>query len=187
MLGKPLPREGEDFIRKNAMKFQQIIKKDEAQPLRFFAVKVDYFSNLIDSILKELWQYSQYRSIPQELGKVKFVEDYFIDPSCQLLLFKDWVVAPNDPTIQFSILQNCHSSPLAGYPGREKTLKCFKNDFHSSRITIFHPVESSQKLLIKRSLDYSSLLQFQIFLGFVSQWTLSLNFLCPILLTQFWL
>ncbi|MBW0470426.1 hypothetical protein O181_010141 [Austropuccinia psidii MF-1] len=32
---------GEDFIRKNPMNFQQLIKQDEAQPSRFFAVKVD--------------------------------------------------------------------------------------------------------------------------------------------------
>ncbi|MBW0545608.1 hypothetical protein O181_085323, partial [Austropuccinia psidii MF-1] len=52
---------GEDFISKNPMNFQQLIKKDE--------FKVDSFSNLIDSIQKALWQDSQYRSILQELGK----------------------------------------------------------------------------------------------------------------------
>ncbi|MBW0523737.1 hypothetical protein O181_063452 [Austropuccinia psidii MF-1] len=144
MLGKHLPREGDDFIRKNPMKSQKIIKKYEAQPLRFFAVKVDYFSNLIDSIQKELLQDSQHRSILQELGKIKSVEDYFIDPFSQLLLFKDWVVVANDPTIQFRIIQNCNNYPLAGYPCQEKTLKRFKKDFHSSRRTMFHPVNSAQ-------------------------------------------
>ncbi|MBW0574260.1 hypothetical protein O181_113975 [Austropuccinia psidii MF-1] len=41
---------GEDFISKNPMNFQQLIKKDEIQPSRYFAVKVESFSNLIDSI-----------------------------------------------------------------------------------------------------------------------------------------
>ncbi|MBW0580227.1 hypothetical protein O181_119942, partial [Austropuccinia psidii MF-1] len=60
---------GEDFISKNPMNFQQLIKQDEVQPSTYFAVKVESFSNLIDSIQKKLWQDSQYRSIPQELGK----------------------------------------------------------------------------------------------------------------------
>ncbi|MBW0572094.1 hypothetical protein O181_111809, partial [Austropuccinia psidii MF-1] len=36
----------------------------------------------------------------------------------------------NDPTIQLSILQKRHDSPLAGHPGQEKTLKLVKWDFH---------------------------------------------------------
>ncbi|MBW0573136.1 hypothetical protein O181_112851 [Austropuccinia psidii MF-1] len=63
------PERGEDFISKNPMNFQQLIKQDESQPSRYFAVKVESFSNLIDSIQKALWQDSQYRKILQELGK----------------------------------------------------------------------------------------------------------------------
>ncbi|MBW0511352.1 hypothetical protein O181_051067 [Austropuccinia psidii MF-1] len=98
------------------MSFQQIIKQDEVQPSRYFAVKVESFSNLIDSIQKALWKDSQYRGILQELGK-------------------DWLVVPNDPTIQLSILQKGHYSPLAGYPGQEKTLKLVKRDSHWSGMT----------------------------------------------------
>ncbi|MBW0471169.1 hypothetical protein O181_010884 [Austropuccinia psidii MF-1] len=47
---------GEDFISKNSMNFQQLIKQYEVQPSRLFAVKVNCFSNLIDSIQKKLWQ-----------------------------------------------------------------------------------------------------------------------------------
>ncbi|MBW0561067.1 hypothetical protein O181_100782, partial [Austropuccinia psidii MF-1] len=50
------PERGEDFISKNPMNFQQIIKQDEVQPSKYFAVKVEYFSTLIDSIQKKLWQ-----------------------------------------------------------------------------------------------------------------------------------
>ncbi|MBW0570599.1 hypothetical protein O181_110314 [Austropuccinia psidii MF-1] len=42
------PERGEDFISNNPMKFQQLIKQDEVQPSRYFAVKMDSFSNLID-------------------------------------------------------------------------------------------------------------------------------------------
>ncbi|MBW0563206.1 hypothetical protein O181_102921, partial [Austropuccinia psidii MF-1] len=126
-----------DFITKNPINFQQIFKQDEVQPLRYFAVKVESFSNLIESIQKNLWQDSQYRSILQELGKGKSAQDYSLDSSSQLLLFKDWVVVPNDPTIQLRILQKHHNSPLAGHPGQEKSLKPVKQDFHWSGRTQF--------------------------------------------------
>ncbi|MBW0585091.1 hypothetical protein O181_124806, partial [Austropuccinia psidii MF-1] len=128
---------GEDFISKNPMNLQQIIKEDEVQPSKFFAFKVEYFSNLIDSIQKKLWQDPQYRSILEDLGKGKSVQDHSLDYSSKLLLFKDWVVVPNDSTIQLSILHKHHDSPLAGHPGQEKTLKLVKRDFHWSGMTQF--------------------------------------------------
>ncbi|MBW0487865.1 hypothetical protein O181_027580 [Austropuccinia psidii MF-1] len=111
---------GEYFISTNPMNFQQLIKQDEVKPSRFFAVKKEFFSNFIEYIQKKLWQDSQYRIILKELGKVKYVQDYSLDSSCQLLLFKDQVVVPNYPTMQLSILQKRHDSPLAGLPGQEK-------------------------------------------------------------------
>ncbi|MBW0501901.1 hypothetical protein O181_041616 [Austropuccinia psidii MF-1] len=114
-----------------------LIKQDEVQRSRYFTVKVESFSNLIDSIQKALWQYSQYRSIRQELGQGKSIQDYSLDSYSQPLLFKDWVVVPNDPTIQLSILQKRHDSHLAGHPGQEKTLKLVKWDFHWSGKTQF--------------------------------------------------
>ncbi|MBW0537466.1 hypothetical protein O181_077181 [Austropuccinia psidii MF-1] len=131
------PERGEDLISKNTMNYQKIIKQDEIQASKFFAVMVEVFSNFIESIQKALWQNSQYSSILQDLGKGKSVQDYSLDSSSQLLLFKDWVVVPNDPTIQHSILQKSHDSPLAGNPGQEKTLKIVKQDFHLSRMTKF--------------------------------------------------
>ncbi|MBW0527424.1 hypothetical protein O181_067139 [Austropuccinia psidii MF-1] len=119
------------------MNFQQLINQDEVQPSRYFAVKVASFLNLIESIQKNLWQDSQYRSILQELCKGKSVQDDSLDSSSQLLPFKDQVVVPNDPTIQPRILQKCHDSPLAGHPGQERTLKLFKQDFHWSGMTQF--------------------------------------------------
>ncbi|MBW0552225.1 hypothetical protein O181_091940, partial [Austropuccinia psidii MF-1] len=128
---------GEDLISKNPMSFQQLIKQDEVQPSRYFAVKVESFSNLIDSIQKALWQDSQYRSILQELGKGKSIQDYSLYSSSQHLLFKVWVVVPNDPTIKLSIPKKNHDSPLAGHPGQEKTFKLVKQDFHGSGMTQF--------------------------------------------------
>ncbi|MBW0503853.1 hypothetical protein O181_043568 [Austropuccinia psidii MF-1] len=131
------PQRGEDFISKNPTSFQQLIKQNEDQPSRFFAVKVEVFSNFIESIQKALWKESQYRITLQDLGKCKSVQDYSFDSSSQLLLFKDWVVVPNDPTIQLSILKNCHDSPIANHPGQEKTLKLGKWDFHWFRMIQF--------------------------------------------------
>ncbi|MBW0493727.1 hypothetical protein O181_033442 [Austropuccinia psidii MF-1] len=69
------PERGEDFISKNLMNYQRIIKQDEIEASKFFAVKVEAFSNLIESIQKALWKDSQYRSILQDLGKGKSVQD----------------------------------------------------------------------------------------------------------------
>ncbi|MBW0502863.1 hypothetical protein O181_042578 [Austropuccinia psidii MF-1] len=129
------PERGEDFISKNPMNFQQLINQDKVQPSIYFAVKVESFSNLIYSIQKALSQHSQYRSILRELGKGKSNQDYSLDSSSQLLLFKDRVVVPNVTTIQLSLLQKRHDSPLAGHPGPEKTLKLVKGDFHCSGMT----------------------------------------------------
>ncbi|MBW0585853.1 hypothetical protein O181_125568, partial [Austropuccinia psidii MF-1] len=122
---------------KNPMNFQQIIKQDEVQPSKYFAVKVESFSNLIDSIQKKLWNDPHYRSILEDLGKGKSVQDYSLNSSSQLLLFKDRVVVPNDSTIQLGSLQKHHDSPLAGHPGQGKTLKPVKRDFHWSSMTQF--------------------------------------------------
>ncbi|MBW0488441.1 hypothetical protein O181_028156 [Austropuccinia psidii MF-1] len=134
---KVYPERGEDFTSKNPMNFQQLIKQDEVKPSRYFSVKGESFSNLIESIQKKLWQDSQYTSILKELGKGKSVHDYSLDSSSQLLLFKDQVVVPNDPTIQLRILQKLHDSPLAGHPGQEKTIKLVKRDLHWSVMTQF--------------------------------------------------
>ncbi|MBW0592504.1 hypothetical protein O181_132219 [Austropuccinia psidii MF-1] len=131
------PERGEDLISKNPINFKQLINQNEVQPSRFFAVKVESFLNLIDSIQKDLWQDPHYRSILQELGKGKSVQDYSLDSSSQLLLLKDQVVVPNDSTFQPSILQKRHDSPLAGNAGQEKTLKIDNQDFHWSSMTQF--------------------------------------------------
>ncbi|MBW0567677.1 hypothetical protein O181_107392 [Austropuccinia psidii MF-1] len=123
MSGRRLSREGRGFDHQESNEFSTIIKQGEVQPSRYFAVKVESFSNFIDSIQKKIWQDSQYRSFLEELGKGKSIQDYSLHSSSQLLFFKDWVVVPNDPTIQLSILQKVHDSPLAGHPGQEKTLK----------------------------------------------------------------
>ncbi|MBW0561900.1 hypothetical protein O181_101615 [Austropuccinia psidii MF-1] len=135
--GQHLSGEGGGFHQQESNDFQHLIKQDEFQPSVYFAVKVEPFSNFIESIQEKLWQEPQYRSILQELGKLKSVQDYSLDSSSQLLLFKDCVVVPNDPTIQLSILQQRHDSPLAGHPSQEKTLKLVKRDLHWSRMTQF--------------------------------------------------
>ncbi|MBW0493675.1 hypothetical protein O181_033390 [Austropuccinia psidii MF-1] len=150
------PERGENFISKNPMNFQQLIKQDGVQPSRYFAVKAESFSNLIELIQKKLWKDSQYRNILQELGKGKSVQDYSLDSSSQLLLFKDLVVTPKDPTVQLSILQKNHDSPLAGHPGQENTLKLVKLDFHWSTMTQFikHYVSSCQQFSRNKNINH---------------------------------
>ncbi|MBW0502539.1 hypothetical protein O181_042254 [Austropuccinia psidii MF-1] len=175
MSGQGLSGEGEDLISKNPMNFQQLIEQDEVQHSRYFSVKVESFSNLIDSIQKALWQDSQYRSILQELGKGKSVQDYSLDSYSQLLLFKDWVVVPNDPTIQLSILQKRHDSPLARHPGQEKTLKPVKRDSHWSGMTQFiKDYVSSCKQCSRKEYSSQEALIPQTYSN--SKWSLDLSF-----------
>ncbi|MBW0478212.1 hypothetical protein O181_017927 [Austropuccinia psidii MF-1] len=98
------PERRENFISKNKMNPQKLIKQDGVQPSIFFSVKVKAFSDVIYSIQKELWKDPQYRSNLQDLGKHKSVTDYSLHPSSPLLFFKDWVMVPNYPTIQLIIL-----------------------------------------------------------------------------------
>ncbi|MBW0576749.1 hypothetical protein O181_116464 [Austropuccinia psidii MF-1] len=77
------PERGEDSISKNPINYQKIIKQNEIQASKIFSVKVEAFSNLIESIRKSLWKGSQYRSILQVLGKGKSVQDYSLD-SCKV-------------------------------------------------------------------------------------------------------
>ncbi|MBW0476411.1 hypothetical protein O181_016126 [Austropuccinia psidii MF-1] len=107
------PEREADLISKNPVNYQQIISNYEIKASNFFAVKVTLLSNLSDSIQMKFWKDYQYRSIIQDLGKAKALQDYFIDSSSQLLLIKDWVVVPNDLIIQLSLLQKRHESPLA--------------------------------------------------------------------------
>ncbi|MBW0483952.1 hypothetical protein O181_023667 [Austropuccinia psidii MF-1] len=50
------PERGVDFISKNSQNFHQVIKQDGIQDSRFFLMKVEIFSDLVDQIQKELWQ-----------------------------------------------------------------------------------------------------------------------------------
>ncbi|MBW0555000.1 hypothetical protein O181_094715 [Austropuccinia psidii MF-1] len=48
------PERGVDFIRKNPQNFHQVIKHDGIQESRFFSIKVEIFSDLVDKIQKEV-------------------------------------------------------------------------------------------------------------------------------------
>ncbi|MBW0571571.1 hypothetical protein O181_111286 [Austropuccinia psidii MF-1] len=123
------PERGVDFISKNPQNFHQVIKQDGIQESRFFSIKVEIFSDLVDKIQKEVWQDKDYKEILKQLARGESVPDYSLEPQAKLLLFKDRVVIPSNEELQPNILQKCHYSPLAGHPGQEKTLKLIKSDF----------------------------------------------------------
>ncbi|MBW0487784.1 hypothetical protein O181_027499 [Austropuccinia psidii MF-1] len=124
------PERGVDFISKNPHNFHQAIKQEGIQESRFFSIKVEIFSDLVDKIQKEVWQDNDYKEILKQLERGKSVPDYSLEHQAKLLLFKDGVVIPSNEEIQLNILQKCHDSPLAGHPGQEETLKLIKRDFH---------------------------------------------------------
>ncbi|MBW0476348.1 hypothetical protein O181_016063 [Austropuccinia psidii MF-1] len=124
------PERGVDFISKNPRSFHQIIKQDGNQESRFFSIKVEIFSDLVDQIQKGVWKEKDYKKILKQLARSESVLDYSLEPQAKLLLFKDRVVVPRNEEIQLNILQKCHDSPLACHPDKEKTLKLMKRDFY---------------------------------------------------------
>ncbi|MBW0550728.1 hypothetical protein O181_090443 [Austropuccinia psidii MF-1] len=124
------PERGVDFISKNPQRFHQVLKKNEIKESRFFSIKVEVFSDLVDQIQKAVWKDKDYKEILKQLVRGESVSDYTLEPQAKLLLFKDILVIPRNNELQFDILQKCHDSPLAGHPGQEKALKLIKRDFY---------------------------------------------------------
>ncbi|MBW0499615.1 hypothetical protein O181_039330 [Austropuccinia psidii MF-1] len=121
---------GVDLISKNPQNSHQIIKQHGIKESRFFSIKVEIFSDLVDQIQKEVWQDKDYKEIFKQLERGESVSDYSLEPQAKLLLFKDRMVIQSNEKIQLNILQKHHDSPLAGHPGQEKTLKLIKSNFY---------------------------------------------------------
>ncbi|MBW0530512.1 hypothetical protein O181_070227 [Austropuccinia psidii MF-1] len=123
------PERGVDFISNNTQNFHQKIKHDGIQESRFFSIKVEIFSDLVDKIQKEVWKDKDYKEILKQLARGESFPDYSLEPQAKLLFFKDRVVILSNEEIQRNILQKRHDSPLACHPGQEKILKLIKRDF----------------------------------------------------------
>ncbi|MBW0499941.1 hypothetical protein O181_039656 [Austropuccinia psidii MF-1] len=98
------PERAVDFISKNPQNFNQVIKQDGIQESRFFSIKVEIFSDLVDRIQKEVWQDKHYKEILKQLARGESATDYSLEPQARLLLFKDRVVIPSNEEIQLNIL-----------------------------------------------------------------------------------
>ncbi|MBW0509341.1 hypothetical protein O181_049056 [Austropuccinia psidii MF-1] len=70
------PERGVDFISKNPQNFHQVIKQDGIQESRFFSIKVEIFSDLVDKIQKEVLQDKDYEEILKQLARGESVTDY---------------------------------------------------------------------------------------------------------------
>ncbi|MBW0516800.1 hypothetical protein O181_056515 [Austropuccinia psidii MF-1] len=124
------PDRGVDFISKNPQNFHQIIKQDGIKESKLFSIKVEILPYLVDRIQNKVWQDKDYKEILKQLARGESVSKYSLEPQAKLLLFKDRVVIPSNEESQLNILQKCHDSTLAGYPGQEKTLKLIKRDLY---------------------------------------------------------
>ncbi|MBW0557182.1 hypothetical protein O181_096897 [Austropuccinia psidii MF-1] len=105
-------------------------QEDGIKESRFFSIKVEIFSDLVEKIQKEVWQEKDYKEILKQLARGESVPDYSLEPQAKLLLSKEQVVIPRNEELQLNILQKRHDSPLVSHPGQEKTLKLIKRDFH---------------------------------------------------------
>ncbi|MBW0464236.1 hypothetical protein O181_003951 [Austropuccinia psidii MF-1] len=153
------PERGLDFIRKNPQNFHQVIKQDGIQESRFFSIKVEIFSDLVDKIQKEVWLDKDYREILKQLARGESVTDYSLEPQAKLLLFKYRVVIPRNEKIKLNILKTRHDSPLAGHPGQKKTLKHIKRDCYWAGMNQFirDYVSSFQHCSRNQNIDHEKL------------------------------
>ncbi|MBW0530245.1 hypothetical protein O181_069960, partial [Austropuccinia psidii MF-1] len=128
--GQCVTREGGGLHQQESSKF---ISNNQARwnsRSRFFSIKVEIFSDLVDKIQKEVWQDKDYKEILKQLARGESVPDYSLEPQAKLLVYKDRVVIPSNEKLQLNILQKHHDPHLAGHPGQKKTLKLIKRDFH---------------------------------------------------------
>ncbi|MBW0565298.1 hypothetical protein O181_105013, partial [Austropuccinia psidii MF-1] len=187
--GQWVPREGADFISKNPQKFHQALKQNEIKESRFFSIKVEVFSDLVDQIQKAVWQDKDHKENINQLATGESVSDYALQPQAKLLLFKDRVVIPSNHELQLDMLQKPLDSPLAGHPGQEKTLKLIKRDFYWARMNkiIKDYVSSCQPCSINKNIPHKNFgllrpLQIpscpwsSLSMDFITQFPLSRNF-----------
>ncbi|MBW0527374.1 hypothetical protein O181_067089 [Austropuccinia psidii MF-1] len=124
------PERGVDFISKNPQNIHQVLKQNEIKESRFFSIKVEVFSDLVDQIQKEVWQDKDYNKTIKQSARGKSVSDSSLEPQAKFLSLKDRVVIPRNHELQFDILRKHNNSLLAGHPGQEKTLKLIKREFY---------------------------------------------------------
>ncbi|MBW0473269.1 hypothetical protein O181_012984 [Austropuccinia psidii MF-1] len=128
------PERKVDFTSKNSQSFHQVLKQNEIKQSRFFSIKVEVFSDLVDQIQKAVWQDQYSKEILKQFARGELVSDYTLEPQAKFLFFKDRVVIPSNHELQLDILQKCHDPPLAGHPGHKMTLKLIKRDFYFAGI-----------------------------------------------------
>ncbi|MBW0495873.1 hypothetical protein O181_035588 [Austropuccinia psidii MF-1] len=90
------PEREVDFISKNPENFHQALKQNEIKESRFFSIKVEVFSDLVDQIQKAVWQDEDYKEILKPLAKGESVSEYTLEPQAKMLLFKDGVFIPSN-------------------------------------------------------------------------------------------
>ncbi|MBW0480147.1 hypothetical protein O181_019862 [Austropuccinia psidii MF-1] len=93
------PERGVDFISKNPQNFHQVLKQNKIQESRFFSIKADMFSDIVDQIQRQVWQEKDYKEILKKLARGESVPDYSLEPQAKLLLLKDRVVIPSNDEI----------------------------------------------------------------------------------------
>ncbi|MBW0463136.1 hypothetical protein O181_002851 [Austropuccinia psidii MF-1] len=180
---------GVDFISKNPQSFHQVLKQNEIKGSRFFSIKAEVFSYLVDQIEKAVWQDKDYKKITKQLARGESVSDYLLEPQAKLLLFKDRVFIQRNHELQLDILQKHHDSPLAGHPGQEITLKLIKRDFYWAGMNIIikdfvsscHQCSRNKnihhkKLKLLKSLQIPSGAWNSLSMDFITQLPLSSNF-----------
>ncbi|MBW0492250.1 hypothetical protein O181_031965 [Austropuccinia psidii MF-1] len=108
---------------------EHIIKQDVIKESRFFSIKGEMLSDLVDQIQKEVWKDKYSKAVLKKLARGELVPDYSLEPQAKLSVLKDRVVIPHNQELHLDILRKHHDSPLASQLGQEKTIKLIKRNF----------------------------------------------------------
>ncbi|MBW0546014.1 hypothetical protein O181_085729 [Austropuccinia psidii MF-1] len=134
------PERGVDFISKNLQNFHQLLKQNEIKESRFFSIKVEVFSDLVDQIQKEVWQDRDHKEILKQLARGESVSDYTLEPQAKLVLFKERVVISRNHDIKLDILQKHHDSPIKDYVSSFQ--QCSRNkNIHNKKFGLLKPLQ----------------------------------------------
>ncbi|MBW0547694.1 hypothetical protein O181_087409 [Austropuccinia psidii MF-1] len=90
------PQRGVDIISKNPQNFHKVLKKNAIKESKFFSIKVEVFSDLVDQIQKAVWQDKDYRETLKQLARGESISDYTLEPQAKFLLFKDRLFIPSN-------------------------------------------------------------------------------------------
>ena len=110
-----------DFIANNPGNLQQLFKIQEDQYLKLAVMTITYFKNQLKSIAESQLSDPLLADLIVDVSSGVVKEDFSLDISTNLLLFKEQIYVPENPSLKLKIFRLHHNAPLSGNFGQDKT------------------------------------------------------------------